>query len=97
MTRMSEPLTTSLAAWRASHGFGILDIISPDGERFLVETQPTHDPSDMNAWVAMSETQLRTYLAERGLSDVDAEDAIALSRQWATTVSGSSVFPTPSR
>jgi hypothetical protein len=88
---MPESVTTSLAAWRASHGFGILDIIGPEGERFLVETRSAHDPSDMSAWETMSEHQVRAYLAERGFSDMAAEETIELSRQWATTVTGSSV------
>jgi hypothetical protein len=92
---MTEFSTTSLAAWRESHAFGILDIVGPEGEGFLVETRSGHDPSDMSAWVTMSETQLRAHLAERGFSDIAAEEAIELSRQWATTVTGTSVFPTP--
>lgn len=91
---MSGALTKSLASWRETHGFGILDIISPRGEYFLVETQAT-DPADVGAWAEMSEHQLRAYLAERGLSASDAEATIQLSREWATTVTGGSVFPLP--
>ena len=92
---MSGALTKSLASWRETHGFGILGIISPRGEYFLVETQTTTDPADLGAWSEMSEHQLRAYLAERGLSASDAEAAIQLSREWATTVTGGSVFPAP--
>jgi hypothetical protein len=92
---MSGISTKSLASWRDAHGFGILDIISPRGEYFLVETQATADPADFGAWAEMSESQLRAYLAERGLSASDADAAIQLSREWATTVTGGSVFPAP--
>ncbi len=94
---MSGVLTKSLASWRKAHGFGILDIVSPRGEFFFVETQPATDPFDLRAWVEMSEPQLRKYLADRGLSNSDADEAIQLSREWATTVTGSSVFPTPNK
>jgi SOS response regulatory protein OraA/RecX len=33
----------------------------------------------------MSESRVRRYLAKRGFSEADAEDAIALAREWATT------------
>jgi hypothetical protein len=59
----------------------------------MVETRPMADPTDTEAWTEMSEPQLRRFLAERGLSSVDAEDAIQLSREWATTATGPSVFP----
>ena len=91
---MSGVLKTSLASWREAHGFGILNIIGPQGESFFVETRPAATGvSDTDAWADMTELQLRTFLAERGLSDADAEEAIRLSRQWATTVTGYSVFP----
>ena len=90
---MSGVLKTSLASWREAHGFGILNIIGPRGESFFVETRPAATVSDTDAWADMTELQLRTFLAERGLSDADAEEAIRLSRQWATTVTGYTVFP----
>lgn len=94
---MSGVLTKSLASWRKEHGFGILDIISPRGEYFLVETQAVTDPADFEAWTEMSEPQLRAYLAGRGLSAADAGAAIQLFREWATTVTGGSVFPMPKK
>jgi hypothetical protein len=90
---MSGLLTKSLASWRKAHGFGILDIISPRGEYFLVETQAMTDPADFEAWAEMSEARLREHLVERGLSDSDVEEAIQLSKEWATTITGTSVFP----
>lgn len=94
---MSGVLTKSLASWREAHGFGILDIISPRGEYFLVEAHAMTDPADFGAWAEMSEPQLREYLAERGLSDSDADEAIQLFREWATTITGTSVFPSPTQ
>ena len=93
---MSGVLTKSLASWRESHGFGILDIISPEGETFWVETRPT-DASGFKAWEVMSERDLRAYLSRRGLSGADIDDAIQLSREWATTVTGMSFFPPPAK
>jgi hypothetical protein len=43
----------------------------------------------------MSESQLRQFLAERGFSDTATDDAIELSRQWATTITNCSFFPAP--
>jgi hypothetical protein len=92
---MAEPLKRSLASWREAHGFGVLDILGPRGESFWVETRPQADPLDTDAWSEMSEPQVRAFLLKRGLSDSDAEEVIQLSREWATTVTGVSVFPTP--
>jgi hypothetical protein len=87
----------SLAAWRQAQGFGILNIISPTGEHFLVEAQATAKPSEpgFESWVEMSESRLTQYLVERGFSEADTADAIQLSRQWATTITNSTFFPAP--
>ena len=92
---MSGLLTRSLASWRAEHGFGILDIISPRGEYFLVETRASTDPADLRSWTWMSEPQLRQHLAERGLTESEADDAIQLSREWATTWTSSAPPESP--
>ena len=98
---MSGVSRQSLASWREAHGFGILCIVSPEGERFLVgpdESQVAagsneHDPV---SWTGLSDDELRQYLVkEKGFSLHDTEDAIQLSREWATTITGSSVFPAP--
>jgi hypothetical protein len=92
---MSVMSKRSLASWRQTHGFGILNIIEPRGEHFFVEARVSEDPSDspFDSWTAMSETQLRQFLAERGFSDAATDDAIELSRQWATTITNPSFFP----
>jgi hypothetical protein len=86
---MSRVLSESLASWREAHGFGILNIIGPGGEYFLVEMRPSIDPADLRAWETMSERQVKQHLTARGFSGSDADDAIELSREWATTVTGS--------
>ena len=95
---MSGVLTKSLASWRDEHGFGILCIVSPEGEHFLVGPDESHiaagsDEHDPASWIGLSDAQLRQYLGEKGFSASDTEDAIQLSREWATTITGSSVFP----
>jgi hypothetical protein len=84
----------SLASWRQSHGFGILNIVEPRGEHFFVEARVSEDPSDspFDSWTAMSESQLREHLAERGFSEAATDDAIDLSRQWATTITNLEFF-----
>jgi hypothetical protein len=99
---MSGVLKKSLASWREEHGFGILCIISPEGEHFLVGPDEGHVAGreaerDPAWWTGLSEPQLRQHLAERGFSRADTDDAIQLSREWATTITGSSVFPAPSK
>ena len=98
---MSGVSRRSLASWREAHGFGILCVVGPEGERFHVgpdESQVAagsneHDPA---SWTGLSEAQLREYLVKkRGFSLDDTEDAIQLSREWATLITGSSVFPGP--
>lgn len=97
---MSGASRKTLASWREAHGFGILCIVSPEGEHFLVgpdESQAAagSDQHGAASWTGLSDAQLRQYLAEKGLSGPETEDAIQLSREWATTVTGSSVFPSP--
>ena len=89
---MSRVLSESLASWREAHGFGMLTILAPGGEYFLVEVRPSIDQADLRSWEAMSEPQVRQHLTQRGFSDSDADQAIQLCREWATTVTGSSVL-----
>jgi hypothetical protein len=89
---MFGALKKSLAGWRDAHGFGILCILSPDGERFVVVPSPPGTPLDLQGvppWRGMSEANLRAHLVETGLSDSDIDEAVQLSRDWATTISGS--------
>jgi hypothetical protein len=84
---MFGALTKSLASWREAHGFGILCILSPLGEHFVVV--PSHDPLlALQDVPRLSEAELRTHLAETGLSEADIDDAVQLSRDWATTFTG---------
>jgi hypothetical protein len=97
---MSGVLKNSLASWREAHGFGILCIVSPQGEHFLVgpdtmQVAAGRTERDLASWTGMSDPQLRQYLAGKGFSDADTENAIQLSREWATTITGSSVFGAP--
>jgi hypothetical protein len=91
----SGALKRSLASWREVHGVGILCIISPLGEHFLVH--PAHEANaatdfagrTVESWPPLSESQAKDWLAERGLSAIETEDAIRLTREWATTITGS--------
>ena len=91
MSRIHE---TSLASWRAAHGFGILTIIDPRGEHFFVEVPNGAGPTEVDRlpWVEMSEPQLRTYLGEKAFPDSEIDDAIRLSREWATTTTSARLF-----
>lgn len=100
---MSGTSRRSLAAWRESHGFGIVCIVSSEGERFFVgpdESQVAaganeHDPA---SWTGLTDSQLREYLVkEKGFSVPDSEEALQLSREWATMITGASVFPVTSK
>jgi len=95
---MLGALKKSLASWRDEHGFGILCILSPDGERFVVVPSSSDTPPALEGvppWRGMSEADLRAHLADIGLSNADVDGAVELSREWATTItaSGSSRWP----
>jgi len=77
-----------------------IQLTEPEGEHFLVgpdEVQKAAGQAEVDpaSWTGMSEPQLRQYLAKKGFSASDAEDAIQLFREWATIFTGSSVFPAP--
>ena|SRR2546422_5171934 len=84
-------LKRSLASWRDAHGFWILCIRSPLGERFVVA--PSEDSLSVlqSSWTLMylSESAFRSRLRQAHLSDVEIDDAIELAREWATTFEGS--------
>jgi hypothetical protein len=80
---MYGPLTKSLASWRRAHGFGVLCALSPLGEYFSV--LPSKDDS-APPWCGNSETDLRAHLKRAGRLDAEIDEAIELSREWATTV-----------
>ncbi len=88
---MFGALKKSLASWQDEHGFGILCILSPDGERFVVVPSWSNTPRahGVPSWRGMSEADLRAHLAGIGLSNADVDGAVELSREWATTTTGS--------
>ena len=59
------------------------------------QVAPDHPERGLGNWAGMSETELRQYLADRGYSGADIDDAAQLSREWATTMTNSSFFPAP--
>jgi hypothetical protein len=89
---MSGALKKSLASWREAHGFTILCILSPNGERFVVVPSAADVPLALHGtppWPAISESNLREHLNASGMSSNDVDEAVQLSRDWATTISGS--------
>jgi hypothetical protein len=89
---MSGVLKKSLASWRDAHGFSILCILNPDGERFVMVPSSADAPDARQGappWPGMSEAALRAHLAKKGLSETDVDEAVELSREWATTITGS--------
>ena len=97
---MSEVLKAHWTSWRSAHGFAILCIVNPEGEHFLIgpdhaQVAAGHAERDFASWIGVPAAQLAQTLANRGLSEADTDDAIRLSRKWATTITGA-VFPWPS-
>ena len=89
---MFGALKNSLASWCEEHGFGVLCIVSPDGERFVVVPSSFDTPlafQGVPPWRGMSEADLRAHLADLGMSNADVHEAVELSREWATTITGS--------
>jgi hypothetical protein len=89
---MSGALKKSLASWSEEHGFTILCVLGPDGERFIVAPSPRGVPAPIQgdpSPLVMSESALRTHLAQLGMSEPEIDDAVQLSRDWATTITGS--------
>ena len=92
VTIMFGALKKSLASWCEEHGFAILCILSPDGERFVVVPSSSDTPFTLQSvppWRGMSEADLRAHLADVGLSNAHVHEAVELSREWATTITGS--------
>ena len=97
---MTEAWKKTMDSWREAHGFGILCIHSPGREHFVIV--PSDAPRTLHgvpAWPGLSESKLRAHLAETGLSEAEIEEAVQLSREWATTITwrseaGSALWPT---
>lgn len=79
----------SLASWLDAHGFGILCIRSPLGERFVI-SRPGEDLSVLqNATLTeLSESAFRSRLEDENLSAAEIDEAVDLAREWATTFEG---------
>jgi len=89
---MFGALKTSLASWGEAHGFTILCIQSPDAERFVVVPCSSDVPlasQRARPWRGTSESALRAHLAATGLSEREIDEGISVSREWATTITGS--------
>jgi hypothetical protein len=94
----SGPLERSLASWCDAHGFGILCINTPLGEHFVVHARNAatdFDDRTVESWARVSESQAKAWMGERGLRQVDAEDAIRLAREWTTSITGSGALAAP--
>ena len=97
---MPGVLRQSLASWCEAHGFTVLCILSPGRERFVVGPLPPQTPStqidDPSSFKSMSEAELRVHLRHMRLSEGEIEEAVRLSREWATTITGSglALWPT---
>jgi hypothetical protein len=77
----------SMESWRETHGFGIHCILSPGREHFvIVPSDAPRTRHGVPAWPGLSEAKLRAHLAETGLSEAEIDEAIQLSREWATTI-----------
>jgi hypothetical protein len=54
---------------------------------------PSEDPLSewqrSTDWTQFSESAFRSQLRDRNLSDVEADEAVHLAREWATTFEGS--------
>jgi hypothetical protein len=77
----------SLASWRKTHGFGVLCIHSPVGESFVVVPDDDALVTLQPSWPHMSESELRSHLNGRGLTEAESTEAVELARDWATTFS----------
>jgi hypothetical protein len=85
-------LKKSLPDWGDAHSFSILCIHGPHGELFVVTPSPPDMPLAVQGtppYPAMSQNNLRERLSATGLSSIEVDEAIQLSRDWATTITGS--------
>jgi hypothetical protein len=84
---MSGVLKKSLASWFEEHGFGILCIRGPLGEHFVL-VSPDGSHAGLDPGRQISERDVRAHLTQVGLSNTEADQAVDLAREWATTITG---------
>ena len=88
---MSGVLKNSLASWGEAHGFVVLCLIVPEGERFVAVQPDQAKAASLSAqgfrlWTAMPEAAMHEHLIHAGVSPGDTMEAIGVAREWATTV-----------
>jgi hypothetical protein len=88
---MSEVLKQSLASWGEEHGFLVLCLIPPEGERFILAAPDAAKAASLSArgfrfQAAMSADEMHAHLIDVGVSGHETTEAIDLARVWATTV-----------
>jgi hypothetical protein len=88
---MAEVLKRSLASWGEAHGFLVLCLIPPEGERFILVAPDATKAARLSArgfrlQTAMSAAAMHDHLIRAGVSAGDTTGAIDLAREWATTI-----------
>ena len=88
---MSGILKNSLASWGEAHGFVVLCLIVPEGERFVVVQPDRAKAASLSAqgfrlWTSMSEAGMHEHLIRAGVSPDVTMEALGVAREWATTV-----------
>ena len=88
---MSGVLKKSLASWGEEHGFVVLCLIAPEGERFVAVQPDQAKAAALSArgfrlWTPMPEAGMHENLVDAGVSLSDTTEAIDVAREWATTI-----------
>jgi hypothetical protein len=87
---MAGVLKKSLASWGEAHGFVVLCLIAPEGERSVVVQPDQAKAAALSArgfrlWTEMSEAEMHDHLVHAGVAPADTMEAIDVAREWATT------------
>ena len=77
--------------WMQKNGFGVLCIHDAGSEHFVVVPADDSRIGDLTArgvrlWVAASESEATAELVAAGLSRESAQEAVAVAREWTTTI-----------